>query len=354
LQAIADSLLEALGCDSFLQALRDYGEQQKGKELLIAICGGFLEKHNAAGSKIEELSEQCQAVLRRFRQVCSAVIASLHPKPSHLGSSAVDLNAIQKYKGNGLLESAVKQIFTASTKGTTNFWQKCLDEVITKGAASISSAPELQELSTFMESVDLETVINIDMIGFQNLCSRIPALKKAMRSGLVKEAEKTFQAILLKLAGAIMASTVQDLPRSITGSSVETVVHALEGFQSTPGMLRLAQDLTKWKAKTAKTLAVSELIGYCSKCPKPQMDEDAQTADDWIASQMTANNDGARDLNLFFEYWNACAQEVKDDAQIIEKVHAAIHWHVRVIYLSYQARVIQCGGQPVVQTTFKA
>lgn len=186
-------------------------------------------------------------------------------------------------------------------------WLMLFDDLVAKGSSSITMAPELAELTTKLEETE-PTKLTPEMLNL--LATRIPVLKKSMRSGSTSGVEKLLYKRVVALAQEV---------GKVDGMSVsllDALQSGLSLFRETTGVLQLLSKLDVFRKEQLPALCSVEIRQQLVVYPEdPASDVPADSL--WPSLQRLVHA-----LRMVEEL----------DAGLFPGLKLAVWWHFRVLH----------------------
>ncbi|CAE7298684.1 unnamed protein product [Symbiodinium necroappetens] len=324
-QDFSASLMEALCSDQFYTLVKNVGRR---KNHLLKICEAFLKGYT---DEVQEkmATEYPEVILKcyeRLRKMYLAMVALLHPEPNYLGSSPSDINSLRKYHGPDMLECALRDCLTSQTvilqKGDVteteaNPWVRMYDELLSRGETTQQQFPRLQELEKVLEAMDTDTPLKIDLELLCQACKELSEMKGSMREGLCTGALKRLEVVVVSWVKALLKAEPGTV--DVGSNAMKHVQSGLSMFTGSAGVSKLADNLSKWRKSSQKSLVACELLQICRGFP----------AD--LQSSMNPSN-----ISCFVDAWQACWNCSNDFITELSKdkekdVNHGISWVFRCI-----------------------
>lgn len=305
---MAECIVESFGCQAFLAGLAD---PSKNKVRLTILLQRFAELHDAFTGWMSEQElemESCPTLsqaMNRINIITKGLLAMLSVVPCKHGSTAADANILRSYTGNHLLEATVRDLI----KGN-KIWTSYFDDLVSKGAATITMGPELIEMSSKLEGED-----HLSAQTLRQCASRLPVMKKAMRQGATQNAEK-----LLFKKVTLMAKEIEGTS-GLSLSLLDAVVEALNMFRETTGTLQLLSKVDAYRRQNLSSLSCMEVGKQLALYPNIQTSD---VPEDGLWPRL-------QDL------LNAMRQLEELDEEVLPSLKNAMVWHFRVLSGSFEA-----------------
>ena len=255
--------MNSLSNDFFMKFLEDATDHRK--QILHDLCERFLVLYEADEVDEMELIDGAKSAANQLKEVFSAMIVLLNPKPGHLKTDMSAVSAILKSKEqNGLVAS-----FKLFLKGGS--WQELLDDCLQKGAATLQLSPVLGELTSSLVDETKEDSPPCHVTKSLVTCvQKLPQLRKELRKGATKNLEMVLEQRLSTIAEHTL-SLNQESVRTLPDDHLPVLMTALElTATSSKAMEKLMQQMKDWKGGMAgalQKLRLSSLVSALSTDP---------------------------------------------------------------------------------------
>ena len=199
-QELRDCMLGSVANSSLMQLLEESPHKQ---ELLHNFCWAFMKKYSQ--DEVDEMQDVLDIVAETcscMRDVFGALLVLLNPEPGICGTDISLVSKLLEYSDTSMKGKPIKMVklMCSVSAGISDnaFWQRKVDDVLKKGAASLRLAPDLRKLTADMQA-EAETQSTSLTDVFRCCVQQLPSLRQELRSGATDALEKLLASRLQKL-----------------------------------------------------------------------------------------------------------------------------------------------------------
>lgn len=241
--------MDAFGNTSVMTALADPGKFRHKILVLMTEFSKFgmlFEEHAKDSLEPDDVPVLIGNVARAF-------CVLLTPFAKH-GASASHLQKVTSYKGTSVVMQAFKEIIQKNP-----IWQRFVNELVSKGAATATWGSKLDELVESLQNTE-----KFSSAFFAEAASLFPKMKSEMRSGSTDLLEKLLLLKTQTAADEFLGG--QMAMRSV--SMADALISCLGCFHASKGVLQLVSKLNSFKESNAVDLAKQEIMDVLSSYPR--------------------------------------------------------------------------------------
>ena len=226
--------------------------------------------------------------------------------PNHKGCTAAQANALRAYTGGSLLEATLRDIVASNS-----WWQRMYDDLVTKGAGSITHAKHLKDLTD-----EVAQAQQVDAALFRKCVAALPIFKKNMRQGACADLEK----ILYKQAVVVARELEANKTVEIGLSLCDSVIEVLAVFKETPGVLQMISKMEGMKQANMSSMCAVEIKDLFQAYP----DKNADIPEHFFQEALKRLVQAMRQVEV-------------THASLIPGLKNVIWWHFRILQSVFQA-----------------